>query len=118
MVVPRTMFELRLPTTMIVVVLQLVAWRSLVYIDGQGQSPHEQVRTLYPHKRDRGYYQYTGSRTPLNPYLSVDGSGYGLWVKFGVKLGFVAAKKYGLWIQEVGLRGFDCIYISRQNVYF
>ena len=36
------------------------------------------------------------SRTPLNPYLSVDGSGYGLWVNFGVNLSFVAAGKYGL----------------------
>ena len=48
------------------------------------------------------------SRTPLNPYLSVDGSGYGLLglrgVNFGVNLGLVTAKKYGL-LQEVWLTG-------------
>ena len=39
------------------------------------------------------------SRTPLNPYLSVDGLGYGLLEVMGYEgsiLGFAAAEKYGL----------------------
>ena len=48
-----------------------------------------------------GENEFCYSRTALNPYLSADGSSYGLWVtsgQFGFKFSYcVEANKYGLW---------------------
>lgn len=60
------------------------------------------------------------SRTPHNPYPSVGGPGYELWVvtayglrelTFGVNFGLLAPQTYGFW-GCMGYEEFDCISLS------